>query len=225
MKKKTIKWNWILFGIGVGILVLILCAWGFLILRLWFREPAEPEVFTGREDLIYKEVAADEDGKEYPLVHSGLLVFPEENMGSINVKNFHFRYINSLDPCFEIFLEYQLDEEEFKKEKARIEKISLNYEGMVQDIVHIPGASEFDTYVTAWGHTYEYALVDEENNKIVCVYAQFANPKRWNFVPEEYKLETSVVEEQLEEGFTLYFFVGKDGRRIVRSQETGAEIR
>lgn len=233
MNKKAIKWCYILFGIGVGFIVLILLAWGCLILKSYFREPAEPEVFTGREDILYKYVTVDEDGEEHTIVHNGLLVFPEEHMDSIDVKDYYFSYVNGFNPCYEIFLEYQLDEQEFEKEKTRIENISLHYEGMVQDIVHVPDACELDAYVAAWGWLYEYALIDEENNRIICVYVQVYHPKRWNYIPEEYRLDTSVlgeylgtnvVDEQTADNFTIYYFVGKDGRRIVRSQEKGPEL-
>ena len=109
-----------------------------------------------------------------------LMIFPELEYDSINVEEFLYEECTGLfGSTYEIVISYKLDEVEFEKEVERIAELSLEEEGIEQKIVCASEGFSYPAYVTIFqeNQVYEYALVDEENHRIICVCNQFTSEK------------------------------------------------
>jgi hypothetical protein len=77
-----------------------------------------------------------------------------------------------------------LEEDDFEKEIARlsaIEKEIKNHDGKkrVNKVMYVEGEYNYPAYITIDGFrdTFEYAMIDKENCRIICVYLTYVNPE------------------------------------------------
>ncbi len=123
-----------------------------------------------------------EDFKGY----SNLEIFPKDLPDSMNIENYYYFYQDTfLDATYQIFVEYTLTEEDYWNEVQRLSQIGEQNVEEVHRIVYDTQNFNYPAYVTVFENnlTYEYALLIEDQHKIVCVFTQFANRKDIGFDP------------------------------------------
>lgn len=112
---------------------------------------------------------------------TNLALFPEELTDGYQVDGFYY-YCSpvGLNNIYQIYLSYTLPPEEFQ---AEVERLS--------QLVEKPDTTSFayPAYVRRMGGSeYEYALVDEENNRIICILSRFRDiglmPMDAEYLPE-----------------------------------------
>ncbi len=154
---------------------------------------------------------------------SDLSVFPDEIRDDMNVKNFESSLKYGLfDTDGYIVLEYTLDKVNFAKEIARLhslEKDIENYDGEVytNQVMYAEDEYAYPAYITIDGYsdTFEYALIDAENYRIICVYLAYMDTA--NFKYDEYlKLDKSCYNDydNLDE-FSIYTHTFDGGKSYV----------
>ncbi|MBQ9863524.1 MAG: helix-turn-helix domain-containing protein [Lachnospiraceae bacterium] len=125
---------------------------------------------------IIKEYGSDLD--------SGLFLFPDDTKNAIKVDFESSLKTGLFDTEGSIFLSADYTDEDFNKERNRLSQVTCTvYKTNYEDSDYHVGKVEYDTdsynypaYVACDGYdnVYEYALLDEENNRIV--YVLLSNP-------------------------------------------------
>lgn len=110
--KKRIKIICLIFAVIIGIFLVTV----IIGKKIWDSVVSETHlVLTNTEDYQGREKFFEE---EYVGYWSSLLIFPESDLESIDVEKYYYeRDYLSLDPIYEIVLEYTLDEKEYQNEK------------------------------------------------------------------------------------------------------------
>ena len=109
---------------------------------------------------------------EYDGSISEYLIFPKEIPESATEVTYKCIWNDAslIDPTIQIYLEYQLDEEEYVAEVQRISSIQLE-EG-IHPVWLDEDSFEYPAYVATDGYAYEYeyVLMDEKNYRLIYVY-------------------------------------------------------
>ncbi|MBU3136381.1 zf-HC2 domain-containing protein [Clostridium gasigenes] len=124
------------------------------------------------------------DYREFDTIHneeqcmwSNLYVFPEKINNPDKVKSYYYYCDNKglFDNSYQMYLESEFSEDEFKEEVKRLSEIKVKYEGDENSIVYNNNDFKYPAYVAIKDNdcTYEYALVDDENNRVMYVYTRF----------------------------------------------------
>ena len=111
---------------------------------------------------------------------SSLLVFPDaETVAAVKAEYTAMLYTGLFDTDGEIVLECTYDKEAFEQEGQRLAGLSMTIvsgeESHVNTVLYDKDVYNYPAYITidGFGHTYEYALVDEENLRIIYVYLSY----------------------------------------------------
>ncbi len=159
---------------------------------------------------------------------SNLSVFPDTITDEMIVKNFESSLtIGLFDTDGYIFLEYTLDKANFEKEVARLQNLHAkieNYDGEIytNKVMYSEEEYAYPAYITINGYadTFEYALIDEANCRIICMYLAYYNGD--GFPYEEYlKLDKSCYEDydNLDE-FSMYTHTFDGGESYVEFDDS-----
>lgn len=126
-------------------------------------------------------------------IESGLYIFPGDISKAEKVEYFYYTALDyhSISNIL-IFAEVTYSEEEFRTERGRIAgleceiTLSENEQLVTKAVVCSEELFSYPAYVAIYGSnlSYEYALVDEENRRIVYVYAKLKDLN--GIVPDEY---------------------------------------
>jgi len=157
-----------------------------------------PEDYKGRDAFFKVE-------NDY---FSHLLIFPESGSDELQIEKYYYKdAVLPFDNAYDIYLEYSLEAKEYEAEKKRIRELSLSYKKQQNKVIKVEGASSYDMYVTSWYEmrAYEYALFDDENHKIVCIYSQLGDPNG-SAVPEKYHVDVDVVTKAVSKEYSMYYF-------------------
>jgi len=126
---------------------------------------------------------------EYEGFFSLLEIFPKELPPSATVEDYYYFCNNGLlDNSYQLYLVCSYDQEDFAREKERLESIELTF----RDEVHKPTITDtgfkYPAVVTIFEDqdSFEYALLDEETGTIAYVYAQSMGIKE-SIVPLQYR--------------------------------------
>lgn len=144
--------------------------------------------------------------------YSNLYIFPKQMPQSTQIDSYYYYYRDTfLDPTSQIFLEYSLSEADFDAEVARLSTISERYEkegykDFENHIVYDETNFEYPAYVMIFNdnYCYEYALVNEKEHKIICVFTQFINPKEVRF--DHKYLPKNFGNEKNSAGYNMYYY-------------------
>ena len=101
-------------------------------------------------------------------------------LGKLDIMCFgkHFRQIQHMitimDPTCQIYLNCTYDKETFQQEKERLAELNYEIQGVTKEIIYSEELFKYPAYISAydWSSCYEYALIIEEEQKIVYVYLQ-----------------------------------------------------
>ena len=169
--------------------------------KLWTSVVSETHlVLTNAEDYQGRKKFFEE---EYVGYWSRLLIFPENNAENINIEKYYYeRDYLSLDPIYKIVLIYTMNEEEYGHEKERLATISVTENGNVQKISYISDGFQYPAYVAAYekGRVYEYALTDDNERRIICIYYQMEELDE-DTVGADYMPTRDIINDQ---GFSIY---------------------
>ena len=170
---------------------------------------------VGLETLI-AETHVQNDIREYNKRHyiedfqgdldSNLSIFPDSIDSTMNVLQFESSFTTGLfDTSGYLLLEYTLDEEAFAQEIARLSSLQMeinNYNGesYTNSVKYSEDLYFYPAYITIDGYTstYEYALIDSENNRIICIYltyvdeSEFEHKKYLKLDRADYKSEDTI---------------------------------
>lgn len=158
--------------------------------------------------------------KEKDDLFSKLYIFPNEIANGVTVNQYYYYCDNaSLDNSYKIYLECTYSQNDFAKEAERLSKLQTEYNGETKNIIVANNGFHFPAYVAVYEeklNTYEYALVDEENSKIIYIYAQICGLDKEIidniYLPVDFKVP-SELEDKGWEGFNLYYFRISNGER------------
>lgn len=145
-------------------------------------------------------------------LNSNLAVFPDEILSDMEVLEFSSSFeLGMLDSYGYILLDVKLDEELFADEVDRlgaIEQKIINHDGeyFVNTSKYLEDDYAFPAYTTIDGYrcTYEYALIDEENWRIIYIYITYLESSGFDY--DEYlKLDRTEYEQEDQlEGYSIY---------------------
>ncbi len=175
----------------IGIIIIFIFATGIL----YF--------FTGKITIRSKnEDACNFEGfKGY----SNLEIFPSNQLIKESVKEYSYFCMDSfMDPKCKIYMECEYSDKEFYTEKERLKNVIATLEGKTNSILYNKDYFEYPAYVSIynWSSCYEYALIIENEKKIVYVFVQGDSQK----APKKYQPNKDQKEA---ESFSIYSFDGK----------------
>jgi hypothetical protein len=208
------------------ILITIICGIMFLLyfaLNKWNKLLREEEVeITATDQFLGRDALLKAESADY---HSYLLVFPERITDGMKVEKFYYHESPSFNTLYTIYLEYTLDGDSYEKEKTRLSKLKMSYDGEEKTIFPVDtGTPSKSCYVAIYDDygNYEYAVTDDETKRIVCVFTQYDGFDR---IPKEDQLTTFHLAKELWEtdkvAFDMYFFQQQSGNRIMPEMDEG----
>lgn len=154
---------------------------------------------------------------EYEDYFSHLLCFPELDYTSMEVVDYSYEYeAMGFDSKYFIFLEYKLNEDEYILEKERVKDIQIQYDNLVNNIKVLDYKEMCEVYLLSWweNRAYEYAIFDDDECSVVCIYSQLEAPSLEK-IEECYLLENDDVKAVVEENFSIYYFQRDDGNYVL----------
>ena len=135
-------------------------------------------------------------------IDSGLMIFPDTVRDDMKVNSFESSFKTGLfDTYGYLVLDYTLEEEQFTEEVERLKGLEAtleNHDGKAytNKVMYAEEEYSYPAYITIDGYTntYEYALIDEAQCRIICVYHAYITPEEFPY--EDYlKLEKSCYDE------------------------------
>lgn len=149
--------------------------------------------------------------------YSNLYIFPEQMPDSAQIESYYYYYRDTIfDPTCQIYLEYSLSEADFDGEVLRLSKITEGYENdsyknIENSIVYDTENFIYPAYVTIYNnnHCYEYALVNEEECKIICIFTQFIDYSDVEF--DKKYLPADFKNKEGNESFNIYYSYSENG--------------
>lgn len=153
---------------------------------------------------------------------TGLYVFPKRLPAKVeDVEYYYGAYPVFLGSSYEIYLATTYPKDVYEKEKERLSDIECTIERSAEGdtvtnhIRYTEEQSEYPAYVTICDYNgiYEYALLDEDNCRIIYVYMQYCDgenvPKEYWLVKNDSRAES--VWYKGEDDFNLYFAEDESG--------------
>ena len=176
----------VLLVIAIGYVIFsIVIFGGMLWLELFGSETVtQNDIRQYDKDYYFETYSGDLD--------SGLLIFPDVISDNMKVLNFESSFTTGLfDTYGYILLDYSLDDAAFEQEILRLSSLEVtleNHDGAVytNTVKYSKDAYSYPAYITIDGYTdtFEYALIDEENNRIICIYLTYLESSGFEY--EEY---------------------------------------
>lgn len=149
--------------------------------------------------------------------YSNLYIFPTQMPKAARIDSYYYYQKDTfLDPTCQIYLEYSLSKADFDEEVLRLSKISEKYENekfkdISNSIVYDTKNFMYPAYVTVFNnnHCYEYALLNEKENKIICVFTQFIEIDDVKF--DKQYLPIDFGNEKSSSSFNIYYSENRFG--------------
>lgn len=117
-----------------------------------------------------------------------LEIFPAEIPPSAKIEDYYYFCNNGLiDNSYQIYLLCSYEKNDFNNEKERLEAIELTFKDEVHKPIITDTGFNYTAIVTIFGdqNSFEYALINEDANTIVYVFAQSMGIDK-SVVPSEY---------------------------------------
>ena len=148
-------------------------------------------------------------------VHSLLYLFPS-TLKNGRVTEFKYMEQDGLfDGSYYYYLVMNYDGDNYDKEYKRISSLELNYGSTKK--TPIKDYIKYDTFITIYDNynTFEYALFDKENNRIIYIFNQLFN---WNEIGLENKYTLTEynidIKDTKQLGYNMYYLYDKYGNGI-----------
>lgn len=145
------------------------------------------------KDAIIEKYSGDLD--------SDLSVFPDDIFADKTEYTADFNP-NLFDTDGKMILICTYGDEQFSDEISRLQKLSktieYNEEEHTNNVIYDEDSYSYPAYITidGFGNTYEYALIDQSNNRIVYVYLAYPDKKTLQDYSDYIKKDLSVYEEE-----------------------------
>lgn len=108
--------------------------------------------------------------------YSNLGIFPSNPKEISEVTDYYYRCIDTfMDPTCKIFMEcHFVNAETFEEECSRLSQITVEKDSQINEVQYSETLFKYPAYIAMydWSSCYEYALILEEENKIVYVFLQ-----------------------------------------------------
>ena len=184
----------ILSFIGLGV-------WLFPMLTSFDVEESITDVkeYKGREMLVEN---TDEETR------SLFMIFPELEYNSLNIEEYFYeKAVGLFGTTYEVMLSYTLDDVEYEKEVKRISEITLTQNEQTHKVTYTTEGFKYPAYVTVFEpeSIYEYALIDEDNNRIICVFSQYTT-ENIDKINEDYLSINFTADNMLDGVDNIYYF-------------------
>jgi len=153
--------------------------------------------FTGKVDIRTKSMAGNFEGFRG---YSNLEIFPKEELNQDSIAKYSYFCMDSfMDPTCKIYMECDYTDQEFEKEITRLKNITATLDGVTNSIIYNEDYFDYPAYISMfnWSSCYEYALILEEEKKIVYVFVQGGS----QIPPSKYRVNK---EHKEAESFSLY---------------------
>lgn len=186
------KWK---YGIGLFIIIIVV---GIMVAFWLFVMGGFPKRIRNVEE--YRK------WDEYS-IRSGLSIFPEILDKGIETDYFLYYRDNMFNATCEIYLKVAYNKVDYEEECFRLKNIQNCYQEEVQTIRYDEVRFNYPCYTAVFETgSYEYALLDEENNEIIYVYLQaLTNPKiSKKYLPLNYTNEL----KDYSSNYNIYSFDG-----------------
>ena len=213
---KLVKKRGFVIATRVIVIVLIVISVRFIIVAavvigLGFFEAAAPfKNLSGAEnynkDYLLSEYGADLD--------TGFFIFPDDTDAALEVDYNSSLKTGLFDTDGHIFLTATYSDEEFKNEIDRLSKITCTVFGSMhgdsdyhtEKILYDTEMYNYPAYISIDGYdtVYEYALIDEENKRII--YALLSYPRLTDLVKYQEYLKKDKLSYKTDDGSTLEKF-------------------
>lgn len=147
--------------------------------------------------------------------YSNFKIFPQTLDEDMDIKAYFWEYQDYIfDPNVQVYLECTYGVDRYAKELERMQAVSEEYEGKVQEVRYDTEHFFYPAYVAIYAnnHCYEYAL-DLGDGKIAYVFLMFIHEEDVQF-PTEYLPKGYEIEVQSEDTYNIYVFYQKDGSGI-----------
>lgn len=184
--------------------ILIICGVSIFIIN-------KEKIYEKKDIDKYKEYLSEL--KNNSDVHSKLFIFPDE-INKDNVEEFQYLKKDGLfDGSYLFYIIVKYDEKEYNKEIDRLKKIKRIFNGFDKFILYTEEL-KYHTYITICDgmDTFEYALLDDNNKKIIYVFRQLFNSN--NNLKDDYLLKYKVPNDKKDKnsiGFNMYYFYDEFG--------------
>lgn len=112
-------------------------------------------------------------------IQGTLKIFPDSLEG-LGAEKYYYKCTEGiLDSKCQIYLQCRMSEEKFESEKDRLSEISDEFEDEIQKIMYDTDNFNYPVYVTVYNFDggYEYALLEEEQNRIYYIHLRFVPAK------------------------------------------------
>jgi hypothetical protein len=157
----------------------------------------------------------ENEAEELASFRSHLFIFPKELTDTHEVESFYYSCSSgSLDNTYQLFMEYTLPQDEYEAEVKRLAELEVTYRGVVNKVIYDTTGFNYPAYVAVFTKhgDYEYALIDEENRRFICVLSCVANIDNMP-VDKVYLPQDSFNYDNLDSrnGYSMYSFTDKDG--------------
>jgi len=214
------------FGLVVKVIVGVLAIFSlrFILVFLFiyvlcFYEMSQPYVHKTGIENYDKEYILEEYGGD---INSSLLIFPDDVSDMLSSDYEYFLKTGLFDTDGDIILEATYTDENYDKEVERLSEIRCTiYDTIKEDsdyhineILYDEESYNYPAYIASDGHSsvYEYALLDDDDNKIVYVYLSYPDSLINGGHLVKYKdyllkdLSSYVFEGNSLERFSIYYY-------------------
>ena len=200
MREQERRQNRIIALLATLIFALLLCACG-------------PD--PGTSDSYHAEGAEDYDKEAIIENYAGdldsdLSVFPDEVLTE-NAEYIADFNPNLFDTDGKMILECTYDEKQFAEEISRLQGLSMTIEYDIEQytntVLYDEDSYNYPAYITidGFGNTYEYALIDKDNSRIIYVYLAYPGDKTLKQYSDYVKRDMSTYkEENTWDAFSMY---------------------
>ncbi len=157
---------------------------------------------------------------------SDLSVFPDEVSAGKAEYSADFKS-NAFDTDGKMILECTYDTDQFADEISRLQGLSMTIEYDTEQytntVLYDEGSYAYPAYITidGFGNTYEYALIDKDNSRIVYIYLAYPDKEILQQYSDYVKKDLSVYdEENTWDAFSMYNHSFDGGESWVEFDDT-----
>lgn len=151
--------------------------------------------------------------------YSGLCIFPKEISDS-NIEKYYYQTQDTIfSPECQVFLEAKYTPEQYGKELGRLDEVSIKHkkEENKVEINNTDFSSTAYVSIFGWHHSYEYALLNKKENKIVYVFVQNIEKDKIKF-SKDYLPNT--YGQKVADDYTMYGFGTGKNEMVYKSDHS-----
>lgn len=217
-KQKKILKN-LLIIVGISFIILMLFTISTFSVASIFNNLGKKEIITDvkkyNKNYYVEKYKGDLD--------SNLSIFPDKITSDMKEVEFESNMsVGLLDTDGYIYLKYKLEAENFNREVDRLKEIEItitnySHEKYTNHILYDEKSFIYPAYITAdgFGNVYEYALINEKEKEIICMYISYPNLKTFKYAKYLKKDLKTYIDSNTLDNFTIYNHSFNDGNVFI----------